>query len=202
MPDGSRLLFFVRWPEAGRVKTRLARSVGPEEACRLHKLLAEVCFREALEAVRDGVVVCATGAGVDRFREWLPGALDYWPQPEAGLGERLEAMFARAFGEGAQSVAAMGSDAPGLRAASIAGALRKLATHDVAILPALDGGYVLVGMRSLQRGLFREMPWSTAELFDRTREACSAAGLKLHVGPAFGDVDTEEDWHRWKGELE
>lgn len=202
MASKPTVLFFVRWPEPGRVKTRLAHTVGNDEACRIHKLLAETCYREAMVAMSGGVVVCGTGAEADRFQGWLPGAAAYWEQPNAGLGERLAAMFARAFEEGAPAVAAMGSDAPTLRAASIAMAMRKLSRHDVAILPALDGGYVLIGMRAMRAELFGGMPWSTPELFDRTRDVCVQAGLKLFTGPAFGDVDTHEDWNRWKGELE
>jgi rSAM/selenodomain-associated transferase 1 len=141
------------------------------------------------------VIVCGTGAVPDAFRSWLPGASDYWQQPEGGLGERLEAMFAAAFDRGAPRAVAIGSDAPLLIASSIEGALDSLTDHDVCLLPAADGGYVLIGCSHLHPCLFRDMPWSKADLMSRTLAACAENTLRVHIGPMHQDVDTEADWN-------
>jgi len=188
------VLFMVRWPEPGRVKTRLALSIGNAEACLIHRIMAEACFREAV-AVRDArVVVCGTGAPCASFEDWLRGASDYWDQPEGDLGERLEALHGRAFREGAKSVAAIGSDAPTLTAADIATALDATSGGRVSLLPAADGGYVLIAAASHVPDLFGGIPWGTDGVLRATLDACGRLGLATHVGPVHRDVDTLDDW--------
>ena len=190
-------LLFVRWPEAGRVKTRLAGALGAESACGIYTMLATRAFAEAMKVAGSQVVVCGTGAMPDAFARWLPGAFAYWSQPEGGLGERLAELFTRAFQSGSDAVLAIGSDAPTLDAAAITHAAAALASHDVSILPAEDGGYALIGLSRFPPRLFADMPWSTARLLEATRERCASEGLTLCIGPTFPDVDTEEDWQRF-----
>lgn len=188
------LLFFLRWPEPGRVKTRLAATVGADVACSIHRHLATVCFHEARSVPGVELVVCGTGAPADRFREWLPGASHYWDQPEGDLGVRLEALFARAFELGASQVAAIGSDAASLGSEDIASALRQLDHCEVSLLPARDGGYVLIGLSSYSPVIFREMPWSQSDLLRSTIVSATKHGMRVAVGPVFEDVDNQSDW--------
>lgn len=189
------LLFFVRWPQAGRVKTRLAAAVGDEAACAIHRRLAARCFTAARGVPGARVVVCGTGAGPADFSDWLAGADAYWDQPEADLGARLERLFARAFGEGARGVAAIGSDCPTLDSTAISRALGALDDAEVSLLPADDGGYVLVASSRLAPELFRDMPWSTPALMAATLAACRRTQQRVVVGPVFRDIDTVDDWN-------
>lgn len=189
-----RLLYMVRWPEAGRVKTRLAARLGAEEACRIHKALAERCFAEALQVPGAEVIVCGTGAKAEDFRGWLGGAADYWDQPDGGLGTRLEQLFGLAFAMRAASVGAIGSDAPDLDAQGIGSAFEALAGQDVSLLPAADGGYVFIGTSRHIPDLFRNKPWGTGELLSATRAECERLGLRVASGRSYRDVDTEADW--------
>lgn len=190
------VLLFVRWPEPGRVKTRLAAALGAESACEIYTRLAERTFAEGMKVPGAQLVVCGTGATPDAFAHWLVGAFAYWNQPEGELGERLAILFARAFNAGAAGVLAIGSDAPTLDAKAITTAVEALASHDVSILPAEDGGYVLIGLRRMAEGLFAGMPWSTERLVPATRERCESEGLVLWTGTSYPDVDTVEDWQR------
>jgi len=189
------ILLFVRWPEPGRVKTRLAAALGADLACEIYTRLAERAFAEGIKVAGAQLIVCGTGASPDAFAHWLVGAPAYWNQPEGELGERLAVLFARAFDSGSDGVLAIGSDAPTLDADAITTAVDALASHDVSILPAEDGGYVLIGLRRMADRLFAEMPWSTDRLLQATRERCESERLALWVGTPFPDVDTVEDWH-------
>ncbi|GAB4324816.1 MAG: TIGR04282 family arsenosugar biosynthesis glycosyltransferase [Candidatus Sumerlaeia bacterium] len=191
------LLLFVRWPEPGRVKTRLAAALGGESACKIYTRLAERAFAEGMKVSGAKLIVCGTGATPETFARWLVGASAYWDQPEGALGERLAALFARAFDAGSAGVLAIGSDAPTLDAAAITTAVEALVSHDVCILPAVDGGYVLIGLRRMTEQLFFDMPWSTERLLQATSARCRSEGLSLWTGPAFPDVDTLEDWQRY-----
>lgn len=188
------LLFFVRWPEPGRVKSRLASTLGIQEACRIHRLLAEACFQAASNTPNVQTIVCGTGGTVEQFRSWLPGASDYWLQPETGLGERLSMLFARAFDQGATSVAAIGSDAPTLDSDSIRKAFQSFDQSDVSLLPATDGGYVFVGSSHFIPQLFEGITWGTDSVLAETRAICRKFNLRVAEGAAFQDVDTEADW--------
>lgn len=190
------LLFFVRWPEAGRVKTRLAADLGADEACRVHRILAERCFAQACGVPGADVVVCGTGAGPESFSAWLRGASAYWEQPGGDLGDKLAAMFSRAFEAGARRVAAIGSDAPELEPGAIASCIDALDHHGASVLPARDGGYVMIAMIQFAPELFADMPWSTPDLLDRTLDAAGRAGVAVHMGPLHADVDTIDDWNR------
>lgn len=195
LENQNAILLFVRWPEIGKVKTRLSATMGDDEACRVYRLLAERCFSEALAAKNSQVIVCATGATCEEFASWLPGAADYILQPEGDLGERLGTAFQQTFQAGASSVMAIGTDAPTLDSQSISDAAELLGTHDVVVYPATDGGYVLIGCSSDQPSLFNEMHWSTDRLLAQTLNVCKQQNLCTHVGPQFSDVDTEEDWN-------
>ncbi|MDK2973179.1 MAG: uncharacterized protein PWP23_2934 [Candidatus Sumerlaeota bacterium] len=196
------ILLFVRWPEPGRVKTRLAATMGAEEACRVYRALAQQCFAAACSVAGARVVVCGTGAAPEAFRHWLQGAADYWEQPNGDLGARLETMFRRAFDAGAQRVAAIGSDTPGLGGVEIAAAMEALGTYDVTLVPAADGGYVLIGTRRHLPELFEGMPWSSDALLARTLAVCAQRGLSAAQGPPQADIDTEEDWRNFSGRNE
>ncbi len=189
------ILFFVRWPEPSRVKTRLAATLGADRACHIHGLLAERCFSNAMAVRGARVVICGTGAGPDGFRRWLSGASAYWEQPVGDLGERLDALFGRAFEEGASKVVAVGSDSPELHSESIAEAIGALDSHEICLLPATDGGYVLVGSCRHFPEIFHDMPWSTGRLLNRTLHVCAEFALRVHIGPAHRDVDTDDDWN-------
>ena len=196
------ILLFVRWPEPGRVKTRLAAALGAEAACKIYTRLAERAFAEGMRVPGAQLVVCGTGATPDAFARWLVGASGYWNQPEGDLGERLAALFARAFNSGSVGVLAIGSDAPTMDADAITTAVEALAYHDVSMLPAEDGGYVLIGLRRMAERLFAGMPWSTERLAQATRERCESESLVLWTGTPFHDVDTFEDWQRFSDVLD
>lgn len=188
------ILFMVRWPEPGRVKTRLARSVGDAKACAIHRLLTEECFREAVAVRNANTVVCGTGAPCTAFEGWLRGAWGYWDQPEGDLGVRLETLFDRAFRCGANRVAAIGSDAPTLTSADIALAVERASDTSVSVVPAADGGYVLLATRFHIPSLFTGIPWGADGVLSATMEACRSSGMEMHLGATRRDVDTIEDW--------
>lgn len=192
---GAVLLFLVRWPAPGRVKSRLAAAIGEAEACEVYRLIAARCFERAMAVAGVAVVVCHTGGSCDAFKSWLRGAEGYWEQPEGALGERLEQLFGRAFAQGARVVGAVGSDAPALGSNALSDAMASLAKSDVAVLPATDGGYVFIGVTRNLPELFRGIPWSTADTLSATLSVCETLGLSVTLGPTFGDVDTLDDWN-------
>jgi rSAM/selenodomain-associated transferase 1 len=194
-------LVFVRAPEAGRVKTRLAAALGAEGALRVYRRLAEHTLREA-RALGGEVRVHFTPADAGtEVRAWLGDGPRYLPQSAGGLGTRMEAAFRAAFEDGADRVVIIGSDLPELSAALLRRAFDALESHAAVLGPARDGGYYLLGMRTMIDGLFDGIPWSTDEVLARTLERLGAAGIQPALLDSLSDVDEVDDlpagWAEW-----
>ncbi|ARS34436.1 TIGR04282 family arsenosugar biosynthesis glycosyltransferase [Pontibacter actiniarum] len=191
MDKSKLLLLFVRNPELGKVKTRLAATVGPEKALQVYIRLLEHT-REVTRQLPVHKLVYYTD-------EVKPD--DLWPnetyekrvQPGGDLGVKMQAAFASAFEEGYSSVVIIGSDCLQLTSDIIADAYQKLASHEVVVGPALDGGYYLLGMNRLYPQLFQNKRWSTAHVFPDTVQDLQDLDLPYALLPRLSDVDHAED---------
>jgi uncharacterized protein len=185
------LMLFVRNPELGKVKTRLAASVGPETALDIYLHL----FRHTRDITR-GLPMDKVVYYSERVEE-----NDLWPdqqyqkklQPAGDLGDKMKAAFEAAFAEGYTSVVIIGSDCPQLTADIINEAFDGLENHEVVIGPALDGGYYLLGMKHLHPELFQDKRWSTEHVFPDTLYDIERLHLSHTLLPYLSDVDKLED---------
>ena len=194
------VLFFVKFPEPGRVKTRLAATVGAARAAEIYGQLAETVLQR-IPMGEDVVVMFDPPERGAEVEAWLRRAgeartLRFLAQAAGDLGVRLERAFAAAFAEGCEAVAAIGSDCVELTPAHFAEAWQALATHDAALGPTADGGYYLLALRAPHAGLFERIAWSTGAVFQQTLDRAAEGGLRVHLLPMLRDVDTEEDWRR------
>lgn len=202
MPRGSAaghaLVVFARVPEVGRVKTRLAATIGESAATAAYVALAE----RVVAAVRQGesysLAVAYTPAdGEGAMREWLGGSIALRPQCPGELGARMAAAIEGAIGAGARRVVIIGTDCPDITAAVVEEAFERLATVDVVLGPATDGGYYLIGMSRLHAALFDGVPWSSPRTLEATLERARASGLSVALLEERRDIDTADDWHAW-----
>lgn len=200
-PPPAAILVFVRAPEAGRVKTRLAAEIGGAAALRVYLRLAEHALVEARAlgvAVRVHFTPADAGEGV---RAWLGAGADYLPQAEGGLGDRMRDAFDAAFAAGFGRVAVVGSDLPGLSAGLLRRALAALDGADAVLGPARDGGYYLLGLRRPVPEAFEGIAWSTGEVFGATLARLRAAGIEPALLETLADVDVAGDlppgWRAW-----
>ncbi len=190
------ILEFAKYPQPGHVKTRLAASLGSEEACRIYNAMAQKTHHELLKLQEQGeasVIVYADGADRQKISGWLRGAHNTWLQPDGDLGVRLEYAFCKAFERGFQTVIAVGTDCPGLTAEKIRKAIGQLKRFDVVIIPATDGGYVLIGTNAFQPALFRQITWSSNRTLEQTLQHAKAKNMSVALLSPETDVDTVED---------
>jgi rSAM/selenodomain-associated transferase 1 len=197
------LIIFVKGPEPGAVKTRLVPLLGARGAAELYRLLAEAELRATAPVADDyqRLVFFTPETARDRVAQWLPGEV-LVPQAAGDLGARMSSAFAEAFARGAERVALVGSDVPWVTRELVVEALEALDTHDLAIGPALDGGYYLLALPRPQPELFEGIAWSSAGVLEAT--VCRAATLRLsvhHLAP-LPDIDTPDDLHREWGRIE
>ncbi|TYL46222.1 DUF2064 domain-containing protein [Nocardioides sp. BGMRC 2183] len=182
-------------PVAGRVKTRLAASIGADAAARI----AAASLQDTVEACTDAVGpanCCLALAGdLDAAHDGavLRSALAGWsvvPQQGNGLGERIAAAFARGAGPTVQ----IGMDTPQVSAALLRSAAARLVDHEAVLGPAEDGGWWLLGLTEpAAAGVLTRVPMSTPETGRLTRRALVDAGLQVAAAPVLRDVDELED---------
>ena len=189
------ILFFVKYPEPGCVKTRLSKELGADLASTVYRNMA-LDLRDKLQAVPFPFMVCfSPEKNRDRYMDWLGEAHPYFPQKGAHLGERMKSAFEEVFTRGYKRAILMGSDIPDLPSDLLEEALGALHTHAAVLGPALDGGYYLVGFRhdTFFPGIFHHMPWGENSVFRETLSLLKAAEQKVYILPAWRDVDTLED---------
>ena len=193
-PD-ARILVFARAPEAGKVKTRLARDIGADAALGLYLAMLRRIFATAEQAALAEVKLWA--AANPRHPEFL-GLCDVRcirRQKGDDLGERMRhAAATELAAEGVESVLIIGSDCPALTADYLDGALAALAGGAELVLgPARDGGFVLIGMRQAPASLFDGVDWDGESVLKQTLARAGELGLRQQLLASCWDVDTVAD---------
>ena len=188
------LAVFLKAPRPGEVKTRLVPALGPEAAASLYRALAEAVVGRTRPRAGEYARIlffAPPDAGAE-MEAWLPG--EAWiAQDGLDLGARMSAAFDEAFRRGADRVAIVGSDVPGLTSGDVVAALDSLADHDLALGPAMDGGYYLIALGRPRPALFQGIAWGTASVFAATMERAAVLGLTVRVLEPRRDVDTLDD---------
>lgn len=192
------LLIFVKAPIPGKVKTRLAASVGDDRATELYMDMARSVYQTVKEI--PNVFIAPAYASHARFPDlvWLdrsdPG---YIEQRGDDLGARMLHAFDWAWRSGAKRICAIGVDSPGLDPHWVEEAFEALKQREIVLGPVEDGGYYLIGMHRVHKDLFSSIEWSSPRVFQQTVEAAKRAKLTVHELPGYFDVDDEATLNRW-----
>ena len=180
-----------RAPIPGQTKTRLIPALGAEGAAELHRRLLHATVRTALQAGLGPVTLwCTPDTSHPEFAACVAlGPLTLCPQASGDLGQRMLATI-----NGPTLI--IGTDCPALTPAHLQQAAAALNEHDVVLIPAEDGGYVLIGLRQPEPAVFANMTWGSATVFEQTRQRLRDTGLSWHELPALWDVDEPVDLAR------
>ncbi len=189
------LLIFIKNSILGKVKTRLAKDVGNEEALRIYQqLLAHTQFITQ-DFPHDKFVY---------YSDFIPES-DTWNsnyqkalQTGNDLGQRMSKAFESAFQAGYQPVIIIGSDCPTLTSQHLETTLSHLQTHDFVIGPATDGGYYLLAMKAFTPIVFENKSWSTDTVLSSTLADMAQANQTVYLLPELSDIDTLADWKRFE----
>lgn len=190
----TRIVIIAKAPIAGFCKTRLIPALGAQGAARLAQHMLERTVRFALEARLGPVEVCVTPA-LQAF-DWeginLPDGLIWSEQGEGDLGARMSRVAQRVTA-GGEAILLIGTDCPGLDNNVMKSAAAALQDHDASLIPAADGGYVLLGLKRFCPTLFDTMPWSTEVVAEETRQRLSRLGWRLSTLEQLHDIDEPQD---------
>lgn len=189
---------FAKAPVAGRVKTRLAASVGHRAACFFYQKMCEAVAAVAAQTAPAHLTLWYTPTAQPYLRRLARqvGA-DLRAQPQGDLGQRLRWVAAQELRR-AEVVLLIGADAVGLTPGHLQKAVRLLQGNtDVVVAPAGDGGYTLIGLRKPTRAVFQQIPWGSSRVMTATQRRCRRAGLDLGQLPTAPDLDTVRDLKTW-----
>lgn len=177
---------FAKPPVPGQVKTRLCPPFSLREATELYRIsLLETVAR--MSRGRFSLTLFFAG-DADYFATTFP-RLPRIFQGEGDLGQRLERALGTLLERGHGAAALIGADSPDLPLAYVEQAFAALQQADVLVVPARDGGYVLIGERRHQPSLFQDMPWSTSALLEETRRRARTLAIDYRELQPWEDVD-------------
>jgi uncharacterized protein len=179
----------------GRTKTRLMPPLTGEEAA--------LCNTAFLRDVADNILAAAAHASIAGymafgpadarpfFQQNLPaqiGLIEAW---HADFGECLAVAIAQLLDRGHANAVVLNSDSPTLPTSLLIETAEMLARPGERIVlgPADDGGYYLLGMKTMHRRLFEDISWSTEHVARQTQERAAELGLSVHILPNWYDVD-------------
>ncbi|CAI8341464.1 MAG: Uncharacterised protein [Polaribacter sejongensis] len=183
------LLIFTRNPELGKVKTRLAKTVGDETALKIYKFLLQKTRDISSKVTSDKAVYYSVKIRNNDI--WDTNSYQKYQQLGEDLGLRMLNAFKNSFDAGYKKVLIIGSDLYDLSTERIDIAFNELDTNDVVIGPAEDGGYYLLGMNTLQENIFKNKDWGTDTV--RKDTLVDLKDKKVHLLSALNDVDVFED---------
>ncbi len=189
------LIIFVKNLIDGKVKTRLAATMGNVAAMDIYRQLLEKTHQTVKMFETDKIVFYSDFIADDTWEKTF-----FKKQLQVGdsLGKRMENAFKSFFAEGYQKLIIIGTDCPGINETILDKAFAELEEHDLAIGPAIDGGYYLLGMKRELSYLFQNISWSTDMVLEQTISLCKKNQLTYFLLPVLSDIDVEKDLPHFK----
>jgi len=187
MPE-NLLIIFAKNPVLGRCKTRLAKGIGTENALAVYRILLQHTSKITRNLKVDKEVFYTDF--IDHEDNWDSTIYKKELQRPGDLGQKMQAAFEAGFNEGYQKIVLIGTDLITLEASDIQKAFEALNSNTAVFGPAQDGGYYLIGLAQMKPELFKNIPWSTAEVLTRSLEKIDDTYQLLQIK---NDIDTVED---------
>ena len=198
MNDQNNVIVFCKYPVEGKVKTRIANTMGNEFAVKLYKIFAEHTFQELLKT--DSVFPYLFFKGKEdrgKIEDWTGREFLLETQEGDDLGERMYNAFKKVIDRGSAKTIIVGTDIPDVSSDIIRKAFQALDNSDIVIGPSNDGGYYLLGMKKLYKGLFSGIEWSGNSVLSATLDKINSLNLSYSILPELIDIDTEDDLKKW-----
>jgi rSAM/selenodomain-associated transferase 1 len=182
---------FAKYWQPGKVKTRLAASIGTQAASDAYRAMVHYLTESLCESGDQRAIAYSP---IDRKKEFAN--FPNWqqtPQSEGPLGARMASFFCDAFDSGAKRVVLIGSDCPDITPEVIDEAFQSLASTNVVLGPTVDGGYYLVGMSAKFHDIFSDITYSTESVLQETLSLATRNGITCHCLDQLNDIDEIAD---------
>lgn len=188
----AHILIMTKFPRSGEVNTRMIPEIGAESAALVHRRMAEHTISTANGFPSAKTIIHVANCTTEEAAHWLTPH-EWIPQQGQDLGERMENALNHSIMQGADKVLIIGTDCPTLSSKIFEQALLALDQHDVVYAPAHDGGYVLLGMKSLHQAAFHNISWGTGNVLEQSLQQLRANQLTYRLLEPMQDVDYADD---------
>lgn len=185
------LLIFAKQARKGKVKTRLARTIGDDKALAIYNFLLQHSAYETSKVKADRWVIYSPD--IEEGDAFDARYFSKFKQSRGDLGQRMLQAFQDGFAAGYQQVILIGSDIYELQTAVIERAFGVLNEHDVVFGPARDGGYYLVGMHQPIPAIFLNKTWSHAQVLEEALSTLKQLNYSYALVDELNDIDEEKD---------
>ena len=195
VPEKNTLIIFAKYPEPGKVKSRLASELGAERAAEVYSRIAKAVIEKVSTSDTHGTIIFYDPPERENeIKLWLGiNKHSYERQRGSTIGEKMSNSFRAVFSRGAEKAVLIGTDIPEITAGTVNAAFGLLDETDVVLGPAEDGGYYLMGLRNPEPLLFRDIEWSTNLVLSQTIDRIKERKLSYNLLQTLKDVDTAGD---------
>jgi len=191
----NNLIIFLKYPDPGKVKTRLGKVVGYEKAANIYSILTKYLLTQLSDSNSYKITVCYTPEDKSvEISNWLN--FNYMePQIGNNLGEILSHAFETSFTNGFDNTIVIGTDCIEITYNDIEQAFSYLSeNYNSVIGPTIDGGYYLIGLSGRNYPLiFEDISWGTETVFIKTIEKINMINLNNKVLNYYNDIDEISD---------
>jgi len=182
------VIVFVKNIKIGKVKTRLAKTIGNQGAFEIYSELVKVTEKATEELLVDKRIYFSDAIVDTKWKNNYKAV-----QHGIDLGERMKNAFKKGFDDGYQRIVLIGSDLPDITATHINKGLETLKENDVVFGPAEDGGYYLIGLCKMHNFVFDNKPWSKSNLLKETLNELKNKSFTFATLETLNDIDTYQD---------
>ncbi len=204
MKNSKAIIIFVKYPEEGKVKTRLASTTSKSFAAGIYRILSKNIFDQLAKVTNDCDVhlFYAPFDSLGKIKNWVGQEFIFKEQVGDDLGDRIANAFDLVFQNDYKRAVIIGSDVPEINSSIIIESFKMLESFDVVIAPSDDGGYSLLGMNKQHRFLFENIEWSTDSVLAATQNKIIDNKLNLKIMSPLNDIDTFDELVSWVHESE
>lgn len=188
------VIVFQKNAELGKVKTRLAATLGDQQALDIYRHLIDKTYSQ-LSGISDADIFVYFSEFHEKSSLKIPHQTAV--QKGVDLGERMKCAFEEVFAKGYERVILTGTDCPDIETNILNQALQELLSNDAVFGPALDGGYYLIGLKDVYREIFENIPWSTDKVLLLTEKQLNKRKLTYSLLKPLRDIDTPDDWESY-----
>lgn len=195
----SVLIIFVKNLIPGKVKTRMAKTLGDDKALEIYKEML-IKIKEVIQYLPFDKAVFYSEA-IEKNDVWQNGSFQKHLQEGDNIGDRMHNAIEKMYNDGYDKISLIGSDCYQLTSSIVMDSFRFLSDYDVVIGPAQDGGYYLIAMTGLYQGLFEAKDWGTDKVLKQTKEDLVKYEINHTFVTELNDIDDEEDLKQTAPEL-
>ena len=182
------VIIFVKNSILGKVKTRLAKSIGNVGAFNIYSELVAITEKASTKINTDKHIYFS-----DVINPSIWENEKKFIQKGENLGMKMQHAFQNGFDKGYENIVLIGSDLPTISKEVIEAGIANLKNNDVVFGPAEDGGYYLIGMSKMHASIFENKPWSKNNLLAITLQELKAQNQSVGLIDTLNDIDTFED---------